>query len=184
MIQHNFNPGARKFNPNGAAMNGQGNSTPQQVSSPPSPYLEARLLNLEIAHGDLRGEVDNLKDLYHDLYNSFGKVTQEAAARHANTATATDLAKSRQSAMQFKQELERLSREVRESVNGDANDQKANSGSTPKVNGSVPPHVRAASVASNTSKKSLPPHLRGSKQPAGANDDSYVRKIRHESHAY
>ncbi|KAF3037643.1 hypothetical protein E8E12_005425 [Didymella heteroderae] len=171
MIQHNFNPGARNCNANGAATNSHGNSTPRQVSSPPSPYLEARLLNLEVAHGDLRGEVDNLKDLYYDLYNSFGKVTRDVTPMHANSPNGTDLTKSLQSAMQFKQELEQLSREVRESVNGDANHQKANSGSTSKANGNVPPHVRAASGASNASKKSMPPHLRGGKQLGGAGGD-------------
>jgi hypothetical protein len=172
MISHNYNPDARNFNPNGAALNGQGNSTPQQVRSPPSPYLEARLLNLEVAHGDLRGEVDTLKDLYHDLYNSFGRATRDAAPTHTNSPQSHDLAKSRQSAMQFKQELELLSREVRESVNGNANDQKASSGSTPKANRSLPPHARAASVASNDTKKSLPPHLRGGKQLATVNGNA------------
>jgi hypothetical protein len=172
MISHNYNPGARNFNPNGAAINGQGNSTPQQVRSPLSPYLEARLLNLEVAHGDLRGEVDTLKDLYHNLYNSFGRATRDAAPTHTNSPKSHNLAKSRQSAMQFKQELELLSREVRESVNGNANDQKASSGSTPKADRSLPPHARAASVASNGTKKSLPPHLRGGKQLATVNGNA------------
>lgn len=143
----------------------QSHSTPKQVSAPPSPYLEARLLNLEVAHGDLRDEVDTLKDLYHGLYNSFGRVGRDRQD--------ADMDSSRQGAMQFKRELEQLSREVRESMNGDANDQKANSGSTPKANGSVPPHVRAASVTSHGSgQKSLPPHLRGGKQSGAVNSNA------------
>ena len=168
MIAHNFNPGARKFDPKGGSMNNlQGNGTPHQVSAHLSPYLEARLLNLEVAHADLRGEVDTLKDLYHDLYNSFDKVK-----RHPWD---TDPVQSRQSAMQFKQELEQLSREVRGSVNGNADEQKANDTSTSKADGSVRPHVRAASVTSHGSgHKSLLPHLRRGKQSGAVNGIAYV----------
>ncbi|KAF2626403.1 hypothetical protein BU25DRAFT_395151 [Macroventuria anomochaeta] len=147
----------------------QGSSTPHQVSAPLSPYLEARVLNLEEAHGDLRGEVDTLRDLYHSLCNSFGK---DQTAR-ASPPQDLNLDKSRQSAMQFKQELERLSREVRGSVNGDADEQKASGRNTPKTNGSVPPHMRAASITSHGSgQKSLPPHLRGGKQSSAVNGNA------------
>lgn len=181
-MPRNFSSDAIDFNPNERVADGQGNSTPRQVSSPSSPYLEVRLLNQEIAHGDLRGEVDNIKDLYHDLYSSFGRVTGDAASLHASSPNNIDIAKSHERALQFKQELEQLGREVRESVNGDADDQKANSGSTPKANGSVPSHARAASVASDGTNKSLPPHLR--KQLGGANGDAYVQQAYRECQAY
>ncbi|KAJ4370830.1 hypothetical protein N0V86_008523 [Didymella sp. IMI 355093] len=183
MIQHNFNPSARNCNPNGAATTSQqGNSTPQQVSSPPSPYLESRLLHLEVAHGDLRGEVDTLKDLYHILYNSFGKVMRDAAQLHATSSEGTDLAKSHKSAMQFRQELEQISREVRESVNDDADDQKANSGSTLKANREGPHNTKAASVTSHGSgQKSLPPHLRGKRLESVSGLALDTTKHQHES---
>lgn len=174
MIQH-YNPTARNFNPNGAAANStHGNSTPLQVSPPPSPYLEARLANLETAHGDLRGEVNTLKELYHDIYKSFGKQALVDGAKPVNPPLQTNLVESRQSATHFNWELEQLSREVRESVNGDIDDQKANSSSTPKANRSVPSHARAASMASHGSgQKSVPPHLRGSKQSSAGNGNLY-----------
>lgn len=166
MIPHNYSPDARRFRPDSSSVHSlQKDSTLQQVSSPPSPYLEARLLNLEIAHADLRDEVDTIKDLYHDLRKSFGKVKTQAQK--------TDLTKSRQSAMHFKKELEQLSRQVRESVNGDADELKTNSKSTPKANGSVPPHARPSSVNSHGSgQMSLPPHLRGGKQSGVVNGNS------------
>lgn len=174
MISHNFNPGARAFNSNSNSMNNaQGHSTPLQVSAPPSPYLEARLLSLEEAHLDLHGEVDNLKDLYHDLRNSFPKDKLSSQPIIARSSQAIDVTVSRQTAMQFKRELEHLSRGVNESVNNDAGEQKANGGSTPKTSGNVPPYVRAASVTSHVSgQKSLPPHLRGGRQAAAVNGDA------------
>ncbi|KAJ4337906.1 hypothetical protein N0V95_008201 [Ascochyta clinopodiicola] len=174
---HSFDPSARNFNPNGGPVNGpQGSSTPRLVSAPPSPYLEARVLNLEDEHADLREEVDNLKDLYHDLCNSFGKVRRDAQPRRANFPRDTDPASSRQTAIQFNQELEQLSREVRKSVNGDADKQKANDRSALKPNSSVPPHVKAASVTSRgTGAKSLAPHLRGVKQSGTVNGNATLK---------
>ncbi|KAJ8107788.1 hypothetical protein OPT61_g8623 [Boeremia exigua] len=172
-MAHSFNPGARKFDPNGRLFdpngrlknNLQDNSAPQQVSAPPSPYLEARLLNLEVAHADLRGEVDTLKELYCDLQHAFGKVNQHPQD--------TDPVKSRQTAAQFKRELEQMSHDVHAAVNGHADNEKVNGNGACKPNGSVPPHMRAASVASHESdRKSLPPHLRGSKQSSAAKSSS------------
>ena len=153
----------------------QEHSTPHQVSAPPCPYIEARVLNLEEEHVDLRGEVDSLKDLYHDLCNSFGKVQEGGRAVHSGPTPDMDLDKSRRSAMQFKDELEQLSREVRESMNGDADAQKANGHSTSKANGSVPQHARPASATSHRSgTTSVPPHLRGGKKPGPVNSNMYV----------
>ncbi|KAF1361114.1 hypothetical protein EJ07DRAFT_164701 [Lizonia empirigonia] len=157
MNHHGFNPGARNFNPNGRPLDdSQGGSTAHQVSAPPSPYLEARVLNLEEEHADLRSEVDTLKDLYHDLCNSFGKVQQIGRPTLDSSLSDIDLDKSRQSAMQFKDELEQLSREVRESMNGDADEQKANVPDSSKTKSSDPPHVRAARVTSQGSVPSPP----------------------------
>lgn len=176
MINHKLNPDARLFNLNGLPMNQpQESSTPHQVSAPPSPYLEARIFNLEEEHGHLRGEVDTLKELYHDLCNTFGKETTGDRPVDPNGSQDAALDESRQSAMRFNEELEYLSREVRVSVHGHADEQKANSQQTLKANGSVPPHMRAASVASHGSGgKSLPPHLRGGKQTRTADGNGYI----------
>lgn len=165
MIPHSFNPSARHFKPDSSArIDPQKTSTPQQVSAPPSPYLEARLLNLEAAYFDLRGDLNTLKD---DLGRSFGEAKPQLPK--------TDLTKSRQSAMQFKQELEQLSREVHLSVDGNADDQKANGNSKAEARGSVPPHARAVSVTSHGSgRESLPPHLRKSNPPTAVNAKPYV----------
>lgn len=137
------------------------------MSAPSSPYLEARLLSLEAAYIDLRSDLDTLKD---DLCRSFGKVKAQLPDK--------DLVQSRQSAMRFKQELEQLSREVRMSANGDADDQKVNGNTTPEARGSVPPHVRAASVASHGSgRESLPPHLRKANPSSAVNGDTYVSSV-------
>ena len=174
MISHNFNSGTRAFNSNGDSMNNaRGHSAPPHVSAPPSPYLEARLLSLEQAHLDLHGEVGDLRDLYHDLRNSFHEDKLRSPLTIACSSQAIDVTVSRQTAMQFKQELEQSSREVRESVNSDAGEQKANDGSTPKTSGSVHPCMRAASVTSHVSgQKSLPPHLRGGRQAGAVNGDA------------
>lgn len=151
---------------------------PHQVSAPPSPYLEARISYLEDRHADLHGEVDTLKDLYRDLYNSFDKVRQGGQSTHAHPSQDLDPTESRQSAIQLKQELEQLSREVRESVNSDADEQKANGCSTSKANDSVPAHVRVDSVTSHGSgTKSLPPHLRGAKQSGILNGNACVEGL-------
>ncbi|UPX20966.1 uncharacterized protein EKO05_0011173 [Ascochyta rabiei] len=175
---HSSDPSARYFNPSGSPVNGlQGSSTPHQMSAPPSPYLEARVVNLEDKHADLREEVDILKDLYHDLCNLFSKVRQNAQPIRANSLGGTDPVSSRQTAMQFKQELEHLSREVCESVNGDAGEQKANDRSILKPGGSLPPHVKSASVTDRgTGAKSLAPHLRGVKQPGTVSDNARTSK--------
>jgi hypothetical protein len=166
-MNRNFNPGAKNFSPKNRL---QGSGPPDQVSAPPSPYLEARILNLEEEHADLRGHVDTLKDMYYTLCNSVGKMRNNSRSPFVSPQH-IDPVESRQSAMKFKQELEQLSHEVSESVNRNADEKKVN-GHTPKANGSVPPHVRAASVTSHGSgTKSLPPHLRGSKQSATTNSN-------------
>lgn len=167
MIPHNFHPGVPRFVRNDGSVNGQyENSTTHQVSAPLSPYLEARLENLEQVHGDLREDVNTLKDLYHDMYNTFTPVKQH----HRSNG----LALSRESAMSLRKELEQLSREIRAPMNGDADDQKADDAITPKASGSVSSQVEAASVVSHGSRKSLPPHLRGRKQVDAVNGNGYV----------
>ncbi|XPS77225.1 hypothetical protein M3J09_009253 [Ascochyta lentis] len=171
MIHHSFDPSARNFHQNGNPANRpKGSSTSHHVSAPLSPYLEARVLNLEEEHAGLRDKVDDLKDLYHSLCNSFGRVQQDDQPIIADSPQNTDPALSRQTAMCFKQELEQLSREVRQSVNDGADVQVTDDRSTPKPDASVPPHRRAASIISHGSgAKSLPPHLRGTKQSGTAN---------------
>lgn len=121
-------------------------ATPQD-RTPPSPYLEARLLNLEEQHFDLRGDVDNLTELYHHL-RSIVKVAKNDR-KPLDLNEEQDPVKSRQSALQLQQELETLTKQAHDSTMS-------------KTNGSLPPHLRTASAVSNGSAtKSLPPHLRG-----------------------
>jgi hypothetical protein len=136
-MAYNLNAGAQNFNPGG-----------NLVNELPSPYLEARLLNLEGGYADLHQKVDMLKDLYRDLHNSFGKVEQQPV----------DPVKSSQSAKLFQKELEQSNQEVRASFNSDAN--------VPKTNGSATSH------ASN--QRSLPPHLRRAEQSGIVHSNSYV----------
>lgn len=132
-----LNAGARDFNTSGRSAN-----VPSQVSAPNSFYLESRVLNLEAAFTDLHHEVDTLKERYHNLHASISKGGPQPV----------DLVKSCQSAKQFEKDLEQLSREVRASITGQANE--------PKTTGSV------------TSQKSVPPHLRHGKLSGTAQNDS------------
>jgi hypothetical protein len=134
-MAYNLNAGAQNFNPGG-----------NLVNELPSPYLEARLLNLEGGYADLHRTVDTLKDLYRDLHDSFGKVERQPV----------DPVKSNQSAKLFQKELEQSSHGVRASFNSNAN--------VPKTNGSATSHA--------SSYKSLPPHLRRANQPVTVCSDS------------
>lgn len=173
MNVHNFNLGAQ--NSKHDIHTPQGSCKPPQVSAPSSPYLEARLLNLEASYADLHGEVHALKDLYHALCTSFGTIGQTGQAIHASFLKDTDLTESRQSAIRFQQELEQLSLETRLSLDSNADEIKANGRSTPNVKNSFLPNVRNASVDSRGSgQRSLPPHLRGGKQAGTVNGNLYV----------
>lgn len=114
-----------------------------QVSAPPFPYPEARVLNLEQEHSDLRHEMDLLKEIYHDLFSPMGKLKKGGWPVTVAPFQEQDPAQSHQSAMKLKQELEQLSREVHESVDDGADVEKVNGGASdasgPK---SLPPHLR------------------------------------------
>jgi hypothetical protein len=130
-----LNPAASSYAPGSQPRS----SMASQVSASPSPYLEARVLNLEQEHSDLRDNVDLLKDMYHDLVYSVGSLQKQKQ----------DPVEAHQDALKFKQMLEQLSREVH------ADEGKANTTTTPKANDSLPPHLSTSSGS-----KSLPPHLR------------------------
>ncbi|KAF2035252.1 hypothetical protein EK21DRAFT_54977 [Setomelanomma holmii] len=91
-----------------------------QVSAPPSPYLEARVVSLEQGHLDLWSDMDSLTEMYHNLCSSVDKLKRGGWPVTVGPFQEQDLNESHQHAMNFKQELEQLSREVRESVDGDA----------------------------------------------------------------
>jgi hypothetical protein len=147
-----LNPTVSAFSPNCAQQNG----TACQVSAPASPYLEARILNLEEGHADLRGDIDTLKELYHGISFSVDKLRKGGWPVTVGSFQEVDVKKSHQDAMQLSQELAKLKGEVQVSDNGGADVQKAN-GMAPSKNGSV----RTSSVTSGgTVTKSLPPHLR------------------------
>jgi len=153
-----FNPTVSSYAPKSQSLN----SMASQVSQPASPYLEARVLNLEEGHEGLRLQVDLLREMQQDLASSVDDLKRGGWPVTVGPFKAQDPIESHQSALKFKQELEQLSREAHESVNGDADKEKANDMAKPKSNVSIPPHLRAANGGSNSSagSKSLPPHLR------------------------
>jgi hypothetical protein len=139
------------------------------VSAPPSPYLEARVLGLEQGHADLRNNLDALTELYHDLSTSVDKLKKGAWAVTVGPFQEQDPIQSHQCALKFKEELEKLNRQVRQSVEHDADEEKSNGTVTPKANSSLPPHLRAPSSSKNgTGSTSLPPHLRAKKVEVGS----------------
>jgi len=138
------------------------NNMPSQVSAPPSPYLEARVSSLEEEHGSLRGEVNTLTEMYHDLCSSVDKLKKGGWPVTVGPFQEQDLTQSHLHALEFKQELEEISREVHQSVDGVADMDKVNGTTTSKADGSMPPHLRASgSAKGGGGSKSLPPHLRG-----------------------
>lgn len=155
---NNFNPAGSSYAPKPQSLN----STAGQVSPCASPYLEARVSNLEEEHGGLRLQVDLLREMQQDLASSVDELKRGGWPVTVGAFKAQDPIESHQSALEFKQELEQLSREVHKSVDGDADEEKANGTTTPESNVSVPPHLRAANGGSNAlaGQKSLPPHLR------------------------
>jgi hypothetical protein len=133
-----------------------------QVSPPPSPYLESRIDSLEDGQASLREDVDAITEMYHRLSSSVDKLQKGGWPVTVGPFQEQELKSSHLRAMEFKKELEELSREVHESVDGDADVEKVNGTATPKANASMPPHMRAAGGSSKgAGSKTLPPHLRG-----------------------
>ena len=158
--QYMMNPTASNFAPTRPQQNG----TASHVSSPSSSYLEARVLNLEEGHASLLEDINGLRELYHGLSSSVDKLKKGGWPVHVGPFQEVDAKISHQSAVQLWAELESLKDEVHGSVNGSADEQKANGMASSKTNGSTPTHLGAASVTSGgTVKSSLPPHLRGKK---------------------
>jgi hypothetical protein len=154
---HQLNPAVTNFALNGA----QQNNTASQVSAPASPYLEARILNLEEGLGDLRGDIEALKELYHDVSFDFDKLRKDGWPVTVGPFRQVNVQRSQEDAVLFSQKLETLKNNVHVSTNGRTDVQKANGMALSKTNGIVPPHLRASSVTSGgTVTKSLPPHLR------------------------
>lgn len=129
-----------------------------QVSPPPSPYLEARIANLEENIGDVRGDVDAIKEWCHQLSSTIEEIKKVEGWPSVGSTQHQEPTPSRLCALEFSQELEELTREVHKSGDG-AEVDKFNGTTTPKANGSVPPHLRAAT--NGAASKLIPPHLRG-----------------------
>ncbi|CAO2652840.1 Nn.00g022510.m01.CDS01 [Neocucurbitaria sp. VM-36] len=163
MNGHSFNPTANNFAPSGRNNKIQPqNNGSKPVSALPSSYIESRVLNLEEEHATLRGDVNTLKEMFHDLSFSVEKLKRGGWPVRVGPFQDVDLNKSHQSALEFKTELEMLGREVHQSVDNSADMLKVNDLAASTMNGSVSPHAPSSSVASNsTASKSLPPHLRG-----------------------
>jgi hypothetical protein len=152
-----LNPAASSYAPGSQPHNNMS----RQVSPPPSPYLESRIDSLEDGQASLREDVDTITEMYHRLSSSVDKLQKGGLPVTVGPFQEQDLKSSHLRAMELKQELEKLSREVHESVDGDAEVEKVNGTVTPKANGSMPPHMRASGSASNgVGSKAVPPHLR------------------------
>jgi hypothetical protein len=137
------------------------NNTSSQVSLDPSLRLGSRIFKLEEGHLGLSEQVDSLTELYNDLCSSVDRIKKGGWPVTVGPFQEQDHNQSHQSALAFKQELDQLSREVHKSVDAVADVEKTNAMTTPKTNGSVPPHLRAAGGASTgAGSKSTPPHLR------------------------
>ncbi|KAH7064036.1 hypothetical protein BKA63DRAFT_428394 [Paraphoma chrysanthemicola] len=133
-----------------------------QVSVPPSPYLEARILNLEEGHVELREEFEDLAEKYRGLCSSVDKLKRGGWDVSVGPFQEKHLAESHRHAMRLKQELEQLTHEVHKSVNRHADVEKANGTVTAKKSSITPPHMRVATPSSDgTVKKTVPPHMRG-----------------------
>ncbi|KAF2125101.1 hypothetical protein P153DRAFT_389952 [Dothidotthia symphoricarpi CBS 119687] len=161
-----FHPTTNYPPPTGTA-NGhyQNNTTPSQVRAPPSsPYLEARLLNLEEEHCSLRSDVNILNELCHSLHDSVNTLKKGGWPVHVGPFQECDAIESHQSALRFKEELDQITNEVCKSHDSDANKKKNGIGVS-KHSGSMPSNLKTTSATSNgASPKSVPPHLRGAKK--------------------
>ncbi|OAL03567.1 hypothetical protein IQ06DRAFT_366137 [Phaeosphaeriaceae sp. SRC1lsM3a] len=115
--------------------------TPKQLSTPPSPYLEARLLNLEQEHLDLRRDVDSLNELYHQLSSTFN--TSKKAKKSFDTIEEQDPTKSRQSALQLQRELESLSKEAHDIMMSKETDTSASANNPLVTDGPVDTATKA-----------------------------------------
>jgi hypothetical protein len=154
-----LNPGAISYAPGTQPKPGM---TSQVSPSPtPSPYLAARVLNLEDGHVNLREDVDALTEKYHALCSSLDDL--KLGGRSATVGPSQQQDPTHQSALRFKQELEELTSQVHKKVDGVANVEKTNGTTMLKANVSVPPHLRGVNGTSNGAgqQKSIPPHLRG-----------------------
>jgi hypothetical protein len=128
-----LNPTIKGFAP----ISSQQHNMVGQVSPPPSPYLEARILNLEEEHVSLLGEVKNLKESLHDLSSSVNMLKKGGWPVHVGPFQEQDIKRSHQNAMEFSMELEKLKDEVQKSVNGNADVQKVNGMAPSKPDGST-----------------------------------------------
>ncbi|KAI8931230.1 hypothetical protein NX059_011578 [Plenodomus lindquistii] len=179
-----FSPNAPTFSPSGMNETQQKSNLGKETSTPLSPCLETRVLSLEERHAELQGDVRSLQELYDRLTLSMDKMKKGHWPVRFGPCQDLDVSESHKKAMDFKAELEKLENEVKVSVHGDADPKKADdkapakvfgmasvrgdNADPVKVNGNVPPHMRAAGVAnSGTAMASLPPHLRRMKK----NDD-------------
>jgi uncharacterized protein YukE len=156
--------GSKRLNPGAASYDPASQSKPSmssQVSAPPSPYLEARIFSLENGHASLCQDIGALTESYHDLCSSVDKLKKGGWPVTVEPFQDQNLTQSHQSALKFKQELDQLTFEIHKSADSVADVDKADAAVMSRVNGSVPPHLRGASGASNgTVTKSIPPHLR------------------------
>lgn len=155
------------------------NNTPILVSARPSssPYLEARLLNLEEQHGSLRSVVDKLAEMCHSLYNSVDKLNKGGWPVHVGPSQEPDPPQSRQNTLRSREELNPITHEVHISLNNESDRNKANGECVPKTKNNVPSHLSVASTSSNgTSVRSVPPHLRDIKKTKGNTINGYIQQ--------
>ncbi|KAH7379454.1 hypothetical protein BKA66DRAFT_512961 [Pyrenochaeta sp. MPI-SDFR-AT-0127] len=178
-MSHKLNPIANNFTSSRLKGTKKKSVTHEQVSAPPYTYLDARIFNLEEEHANLRDEIDTIKELYHELSCSVGKLQKGGWPVRIGPFQEVDLVKSQQSAARLKLKLEKLGHEVRKSIDGVTDTQKANFTGASNLNDTMHPHQGGSSVASNsTISKSLPPHLRGALTKGVDNEKGFYCNIR------
>jgi len=164
-------PGSPAFFPGSITISRQMSDSAKQVMPPLSPYIEARILNLEVGQEDLCGNVRYLKEMYQELIGFMEDVKNHGCMLRNGLISNADLSKSYQTAVQFRAELDKLNNEVKDLVQVDADVIKTKDLSPTKESGGTPPQLKTSSVLGNEIiSNPLPPHLRRAEKSVPGND--------------
>ncbi len=147
---------------------------PQQVSPHTSPYLEARVLNLEEEHADLRHDFNTIKELFHGLSMSVSRL-EEAARKPTLIPFQQPVPQTaRQNAIESFVKPEVLTIEAPKalaSLPSVTNKEKEFAMSAAKKVNSIPPHLRAGAKSNGNGAvpQSPPARNQGASQNGGRN---------------
>jgi hypothetical protein len=165
-----MNPAAGRFKSGDKPSSHQQRGRMPPQTTPPSTYFETRVLSLEEGHANLRGEVETLKEKYHELRVSAAKVKEVGCKTQVQSLPPTEPDQHHKNALEFEQELERLTLETRSPVHSEASHKRAQPYIS-KTKYSTPPHMRSASAAS---AKPIPRHMRKASKGNSGNAHRYV----------